>query len=100
MLTKTNAVKKSVMKWEWIISELEQGKCAHTRGSCGFCEFLDSKCTACPLKDYCSAVVIVERLFWRITIAIDNQRYSEALPLARELLEAIKTAGAKWVKAK
>lgn len=116
-LTKTNAVKMSVRRWEQVIERLEQGDGkiglfalnSGEFGDCGLCDFhhpdsyldpLSSHCCdECPLyPDICSHSrweLLPRPTFWKFCGG--RTTAEEQLPLAREILQAIKDRGAKWI---
>ena len=101
MITKTNAVKMSVRKWEKIIKKLEREEPVTweiTGLSCGFCYFFRTLgryngCLKCPLfPDICTEDREGSKsLFWRFS-------EEDSLELARQILEAIRVRGEKWIK--
>lgn len=101
MITKTDAVKMSIKKWE----ALSQGRVPLSY-DCGFCEFVaesvdgnwaDSNVACeelCPLyPDVCSVEDSLDNkpLYW-----IHNRSRNKAV--AKQILEAIKERGEKWIK--
>ena len=100
MITKTNAVKMSIRKWE----ALAKGRTT-TSHQCGFCQYVEgrhlskwyfsnSDCDRlCPLyPDVCSVSVIVPKpLYFKY-------RSTKNIATAKAILKAIKERGEKWIK--
>ena len=109
-LTRTNAVKMSVRRWEEeVIKRLEHGDAVSLDDlnssqftDCGLCEFQRSDqgllfCIGCPLSpDICYNIYYSAptATFWKFC---DLTTAEEQLPLAREILEAIKVRGTWWI---
>lgn len=115
MITKTNAVKMSITKWEKVVDTMSKAGIAlppweYERGveECGFCEFHDERdgwggddsCHLCPLNPdicYADGGVKSNALYWRIKNEGDA---AKQLKLAQQMLEVIKTRGEKWIGGK
>ena len=101
MITKTNAVKKSIRKYERIIKALKKNTFDYPLDKCGFCQFFNDcgGCTECPLyPDICFRKRDPYTLYWQISGLIVKGEYTEAIPLAEQMLSEIRARGEKWIK--
>lgn len=89
MITKTNAVKMSIRKWEKIVD----GDKEAIEEDCGFCEFFPRRCRKCPLfPDVCNwGDSCPKALYWQYEQTGNPQ-------IAELILAAIKERGDKWIK--
>ena len=105
--------KSSLKKWEGIVAKLEKGERVNLStdvyGLCGFCfeaaedagiepnvdlagDTLSDACFSCLLHPrFCSNEENEGTLFWRVVRNIAEERFAEALPLAKQMLEQIKS---------
>jgi len=103
MLTKTQAVNRSIKKWEALVEDPYSAE-----GDCGFCAFMEQLVGAyfdedscqkhCPLyPDVCSLFMPDENfpIYWQFKEADDTKIKKQ---LASKMLKAIKERGAKWIK--
>ena len=102
MITKTEAVAASILKWERIVVGLQEGQPVYTRGNCGFCEFIraafsgELNCHECPLYPGICSNYSRDSLFWQITGRLDRKRL--ALLLAKRMVKEIRKRGDEWIK--
>lgn len=97
MITRKEAVAKSVRRWTALARREE------TVIACGLCLYsLDHKddtndsCGGCPLfPDICRTNAMLEPLYWQWFFEWDSDK---KIKLAKQILEAIKTRGKKWIE--
>lgn len=95
MITKANAVKMSIRKWE----ALARGQEPKSH-NCGFCIFYHQYCDGCPLyPDVCQVDrgINLFREWLKTTNSADKINTKRGKKIAQQILQTIKERGAKWI---